>query len=76
MHVWNLWGSVPPTRLRTTVLEELEIPSEWTVTGGETPESFLIHIKSRRGSIYIILAIKNSIQHLVKSNQCLLMAHL
>ena len=22
MHVWNLWGSVPPTRLRTTAIEE------------------------------------------------------
>ena len=21
MHLWNLWGSVPPTRLRTTILE-------------------------------------------------------
>ena len=21
MHVWNLWGSVPPTRLRTTDIE-------------------------------------------------------
>ena len=21
MHVWNLWGSVPPTRLRTTALK-------------------------------------------------------
>ena len=25
MHVWNLWGSVPPTRLRTTVLEASKI---------------------------------------------------
>ena len=23
MHAWNLWGSVPPTRLRTTGLDEL-----------------------------------------------------
>ena len=24
MHVWNLWGSVPPTRLRTTGLHDIE----------------------------------------------------
>ena len=24
MHVWNLWGSVPPTRLRTTGLDTLQ----------------------------------------------------
>ena len=42
-------------------LEELEIPGEWTVTGGESPEPFLIYDSGfEEGERYIIFALKNS----------------
>ena len=49
MHVWNLWGSVPPTRLRTTdldvVLKELESTNTYQEVHSDCSNVVSRHLK-------------------------------